>query len=1000
MPPYLKCIFFVVFTCSVVYAHGQPRTANATNTISSPKIQTGFLENKGQVRDQNGVPRTDIDFKFAAPGLNVFVGGNGQLHYQFNKPLTAMERASPGKKIRPTTAVSSCRMDVSLLNANPDPEVEKEGKQVGFAHYYTNIAANGAVATSYEKITYKNVYPGIDWEIYVKEQKLKYNFIVHKNGNVADIRLKFEGADTIHLSSDGGLMVRTPLGSIREDRPYSYELETKKEIASGFKLNGNVLTFNTNPCKGTLVVDPEVSWTTYYGGSGLEEVNELKTDSRGNVFITGLTRSVADIATTGSFQHLLSGGYDAFLAGFTSTGLMKWATYFGDTGNDYAFSLAIDFAGNLIVTGATTSDHNIATPGAHQAHYGDDATFGLGDAFVAKFSQTGKRLWATYLGGSEGECGNAVVIDADDNIYIGGYTMSENGMATPGSYKSSLPALPTGPPPADAFIAKFNAAGQLDWSTYYGGPDNDFIAAMHMTAAGTIMVLGETSSLNLSTAYAWQPAYGGGSADAFITRFSTNGTPDWCTYFGGADYEHPTSIVVDQLDNVYIAGSVYGDGQIVTPNACQTLFGGGSADGFLAKFNSQGLLDWSTYIGGGGFDQVNGIAADSFQNIVVAGLTGSPAGILQAPGSGKHVFEVNANGAQPEGFLARYNTLGQRLWGTYYEGVGKSVGCYGNGNIYFTGYTTARQLATPNAYQMDNKGSGDVFLSLIKEDTTVFVRQPFVDTQFCAGAIFRLPYGISNSFLRDNTFTALLSDSSGSFLNAVVVGAMHSAGGGEIICRIPPGTPAGSKYRLRIAANHPVDTSTDNYHDIQIRPGTLVAPIVTVVSIPSIPVPGQSTDFTATVVNGGAATTTWQWLKNGAPIPGATTNPYTTIMDAGDLISVIAYCHLPCAYPDSAISNRISTGISRNSSIPANLYLHPNPNNGSFLLEGKVKAGALSLQITNVIGQPVFDEAISVTNNNLSHRVHTGNLAPGIYFLKASTAAEGVITSLKFTVQQ
>lgn len=996
MYPYWKCALSALLICCSLSAGGKILLPEPPAGAAAP-VASCFIENRGQVRDQYGRHRDDIGFKLEAGGLYVFVGNNGQLHYQFNKQSATSAPVLTGTKRKPAASFSTYRMDVRLLGANQHPQVEVNGKQAGYSRYYTQADLAGIVVDGYERILYKEVYPGIDWEIYVKEQKLKYNFIVHEQGNVADIRLKFDGANRMHLDHEGGLIVYTPEGSIREDKPYCYERSSNKEITSGFDLRGDTLLFRTAPHTGVLVIDPEVSWSTYYGGSGMEEVNDLKTDEQGNVFITGTTQSITDIATTGGFQHVLSGGYDAFVAGFNNAGQIKWATYFGDAGNDYAFSLALDVSGNVLVTGATTSIKNISTAGAHQEQYGGDDTHGIGDAFLVKFNKSGLRLWGTYLGGSEGDCGNTVITDADEHIYIGGYTMSSNDIATAGSHKPGLPALPTGPPPSDAFIGRFNPAGQLLWSTYYGGAGNDQIADMRMTSAGTIIVVGETSSLDLSTPNVWQPAYGGGASDLFITRFNTSGSPDWCTYFGGVEYEHATSMTIDKDDNIYVAGSVYGDDQIVTPNACQTMFGGGGADGFLSKFDSRGLLDWSTYIGGSGFDQVNGMATDSFQNVVVAGLTGSQGSILQAPGSGKHIFEAPVAGNQPEGFFAKYNAAGQRLWGSYYSGVGKSVGCWGNGNIYCSGYTTATGLATAGAYQPYNNGGGDVFLSLIKEDTTVFIRQPFIDTQFCAGAVFRIPYEVSSRFEPGNTFTVLLSDSSGHFSNASVIGTLRSADPGSILCSLPVNA-AGNGYRLRIAASHPVDTSADNHFNIHIAPGNLVSPVVTLSAVPTVPVPGQLTEFTARVTNGGTAATGWQWLKNGAPIPGATTNPYAAVVSAGDLIAVIAYCQLPCASADSAVSNSITTSIKGVGNITG-LSLYPNPNNGSFVLESRLPAKDLHLQITNVIGQPVFEQQLTNPGTPWKHTVQTSGLVPGVYFLNVYTKEERV-TSLRFIVQQ
>lgn len=994
MSPTLRpfCLF-IIFCAIKVTANAQDRSGYYGMAATQLANSEGFIENIGQIKDQFGNSRPDIGFKLSTEQVNFFIGNDSRLHYQFNrKAEQTVKQLSPGQK----TIINSYRMDVSLLGANRHPVLVKSNKGAAVRNYYTARSEQRSIAANYDKVVYKDVYPGIDWEITFTGQKLKYNFIVHPEGNAADIRLKFEGATALSLTGAGGFTATTPLGTITEARPYSYELKSKQDIPSAFELQDDVLSFRTAPCHGTLVIDPEIAWSTYYGGTDMEEVNRLRTDVNGNVFITGITQSVADIATTGSFRQVFAGSYDAFLAAFSVTGQIKWATYFGGAGDDYAFSMAIDKTGSLLVTGVTTSDGYIATPGSHQPLYAGDSAFGLGDAFLAKFNENGQLSWATYFGGTLGDCSNAVLTDENNNIYIGGYTNSSSGIATAGSYKDALPALAIGPPPPDAFLARFNPNGQLSWSTYYGGDGNDIIAGLTISNSGEILVTGETSTTDLATFGAYQDIYGGGTADVFITRFSSGGIPLWCTYLGGADYEHATDIATDKYGNYYIVGGVYGGDMLATPGACQITFGGGGADGFLTKFNIYNLPVWSTYIGGNGFDQVNGIAVDETGNIVVTGITSSANNMLQAPGSGKHYFYTS--GTLPNGFLSKYNTIGQRLWGTYYEGVGKSVGCFNKDHIYFAGYSAANNLATSGAYQTYNKGAGDGFLTLIKEDTTVFIVQPYTDTGFCAGAAFRLNYQVSNRFRNGNIFKAQLSDALGNFSSGAIIGTTVSANEGSILCRIPANNPPGNHYRIRIIATAPADTSADDGYNIHIYPGIPVMPSVTVSSNPSNPVAGLPATFTANVINGGN-NITYQWLKNGVLIPGATTNPITTSIADGESISVIAYCHLPCLNPDSVISNKITTAVVGVSTGANPFRLYPNPNNGSFTLEGVVNATSLHLQVLNAVGQPVQESTIPVTNNILKQAVHTNSLVPGIYFLR-TVADNGELTLQKFPISE
>src|SRR5690606_11749965 len=162
------------------------------------------------------------------------------------------------------------RMDVELLGANKKAQVLAEQQQTYVEQYYTVGCENGATAHTYQKITYKNVYPHIDWVLYVQGQQLKYDFIVHPGGNPADIRLQYKGATDLKIKGEA-LVATTPMGSITEQAPYSYVAGTQQAVASAYKLEEDVLRFNIAPYSGTLVIDPQLDWATYYGDVASDE---------------------------------------------------------------------------------------------------------------------------------------------------------------------------------------------------------------------------------------------------------------------------------------------------------------------------------------------------------------------------------------------------------------------------------------------------------------------------------------------------------------------------------------------------------------------------------------------------------------------------------------------------------------------------------------------------------------------------------------------------------
>ena len=193
-------------------------------------------------------------------------------------------------------------------------------------------------------------------------------------------------------------------------------------------------------------------WSTYIGGNQDDNMINRNcrpaTDVNGNVFVTGWTRSATGIATPGSFTPTYAGNpWDGFLQKYGPNGNLIWGTYFGSIGWDQVHSAASDAAGNIYITGQTSSATGIATPGVHQTTLGN-----TGDAFLAMFDNNGNRLWTTYYGGSgNDEAGLSIAIDnASNSVYMSGTTNSTNGIATTGAHQTTF-----GGGYGDAFLVKF-----------------------------------------------------------------------------------------------------------------------------------------------------------------------------------------------------------------------------------------------------------------------------------------------------------------------------------------------------------------------------------------------------------------------------------------------------------------------------------------------------------------------------------------------------------------
>ncbi len=813
-----------------------------TTTISAKDVERqnlgeaplSFVENKGQITNQHGTLRNDIQFKLQSGELALFIG-DGQLHYQWSKllnPEAAQHEPNPWNKPAalddgnyqdPKLRMQAYRMDVQLVGANTNATIIKEEQQSYFEQYYMGHA-NGQ-AHSYNKITYKNIYPHIDWVLYTNEQQLKYDFIIHPGGDVNDIQLQYKGATALNIK-DGALTATTPMGSITEAAPVSF-YEDGSSVSSTYKLEGNVLSFdipNLNK-SNTLIIDPSLEWATYYGSTAADYSYALVADSAGNVYMAGSTLNSSNIATTGAHQTTYGGNKDAMVIKFTEAGIRLWSTYYGGTGDDDFFSATTDGSHNIYLAGLTGSTTGIATSGAHQTSFSG----GNSDCFLVKMSPNGVRLWSTYFGGSGNEKSNIeyqvfVGCDSSDNIFMVGNTRSTTGIATSGAHQTSNGGN------IDGFLVKFNTSGTRQWGTYLGGGDNDNMRKLAFDGSGNVYVAGEMRSGGKATSGAHQTAIGGNN-DAYLIKFNSSGVAQWATYYGGSGSDSPQGLSVDYSGSyIFMSGSTNSSSGIVTSGAHSTaLNGSGSgttSDAFLVKMTTSGSRVWGTYYGGSGVDHSGDLIIDGAGNPGFTGTTSSTTGIAT---TGSHQ-QNNGGNNNFDAMFVIFTQNGSLSWASYYGGGSQDYG-YGINNaaqniIYITGFSSSINNIAFSGHQNTMAGASDAFLAKFTPDTTSFIFQPFTDTVHCVEDTFTVQYGVTAKFYNNNTFSVQLSDASGSFASPVTIGSRADTIGGNILCTIPTGSTPGSNYRIRIVATSPVDTSFDNGNSIDIKPKP-VKPVAT-----------------------------------------------------------------------------------------------------------------------------------------------------------------------------
>ncbi|HET7889970.1 MAG TPA: SBBP repeat-containing protein [Candidatus Sulfotelmatobacter sp.] len=315
--------------------------------------------------------------------------------------------------------------------------------------------------------------------------------------------------------------------------------------------------------------------------------------------------------------------------------------------------------------------------------------------------------YATYLGGTAEDDGNAIAVDGSGNAYITGQTQSNPFPGTTGGYVGGF----------DVFVTKISANGlTLDYSTYVGGTGNDSGNAIAVNASGDAIVAGGTGSNNFPfTAGVLQKTFGGGNFDAFLFGLSSNGSLVYSTFLGGTGDDIANGLALDGAGNTYVVGSTTSTNFPPSVNSIS----GMTAGGFAMELNSAAsALVYSTYIGAGGNDFASAVAVDSAGNTYVTGATETPT-FVTTPNAvqTKCGSDGNCNGGLYDAFVTVIKPTGSSLvYSTFLGGEAKDEGfgiaVDGAGDAYVTGFTQSTQFPSGvSRLQSTLKGSSDAFVS-------------------------------------------------------------------------------------------------------------------------------------------------------------------------------------------------------------------------------------------------------------------------------------------------
>ena len=714
-----------VLLLTFLNAYGQPLYSGRQTPSSAPNaieitlnltsMPLAFTENQGQWDEQ-------VSFRANAGGATMWFTKDGAV-YQFTRtikseddsPLSVVDKRygmMPDDMMdRQPDSIESIAIKASFIGANPNPQMIGIDAMEYKCNYFIGNDPNEwhTDVPNYQAIVYEDIYSGIDLKYYGNGKHMEYDFIVEPGADYSQIKIQYEGAESISINDNGELVVETKWGEVVEQRPVIYQIDNSSRIAVAgeYRLKGDntfgfELSSNYDPAL-PLVIDPVLSYSTYLGGSSdYDQGNSIAVDTSGAAYVTGYTYST-DFPTLNPYQGTLQGNSDVFVTKLSTSGnSLVYSTYIGGGDYDYGNGIAVDASGAAYVTGSTEStDYPTFNP--YQGTYQGDI-----DVFVTKLSTSGNSLiYSTYLGGDFWDDGNGISVDASGAVYVTGFTESTD-FPTLNPYQGTLQGGSV-----DAFVTKLSSTGNsLIYSTYLGGDGYDHGKGIAVDASGMAYVTGLTFSTDFPTFNPYQGTHQG-DRDVFVTKLNSSGNSlIYSTYLGGGDDDKGYDIAVDASGMVYVTGYTYSfDFPILNPYQGTKQ---GYSDAFVTKISSSGnSLIYSTYLGGDGYDFGYGIAVDAFWGAYVTGETNSTDFPTLNP------FQERQN--HSDVFVTKLSNSGNNLaYSTFLGGsnydYGRDIAIDASGAAYVTGNTNSTDFPTLNPYQGTLQGgSVDAFVTKLSE---------------------------------------------------------------------------------------------------------------------------------------------------------------------------------------------------------------------------------------------------------------------------------------------
>ena len=540
-------------------------------------------------------------------------------------------------------------LDMRLLHASVESVGAPSRPLPGRSNYlYGNDKSRWVTdVPHFASLTFDEVYPGIDVVYTLDNGALRYDFVLAPEADARDIRLRFDDADSVSVTDDGQLVVAVSDAEMVHSRPRLFQTVDgeQRDVDGGFVVRDDgTLQFEVaaRNADAALVIDPQITFSTYLGGSEFDGAQDVTIDSMDRIVVTGTTNSL-DFPGATPIPPAPTGVTDLFVARFAPDGQsLEFATYIGGSDVDNAHQIAVDGAGNILLAGYTSSS-NFPTVNAFQSTFMGGGFFNS-DGFVAKLDPTGSSLiYSTYLGGSNPpadlfgfEWVRGLTVDAAGNAFVVGETSAPDfpandtigGRTCLGDELGAIGGFV-----GDAFVAKFTPAGALEFAVCVGGSERDTGRGIAVAPDNAIHIVGFTRSANYpvsANAFQGQLTVPGSAAyDAHVTRLDPSATLiDFASFVGGSATEFVQQVRILSDGSSAVVGTSFSDDFPTTAGAYQTEKAGGplnvSADAILFRLSAGGTsMRFATYLGGSGPDLGWGLGVDDQERLYISSNTDS-----------------------------------------------------------------------------------------------------------------------------------------------------------------------------------------------------------------------------------------------------------------------------------------------------------------------------------------------------------------------------------------